>query len=90
MTPARGLRLIAVLIALAGAADPSWSRAMSVPRAIRISVIDRPTLDLPSEGGTRRVEALASAARLPRSVERGLRRRPPGAVRSIARSLSGE
>lgn len=64
MTRARALRLAAILIALAGAADPSWSRAMPVPRALRISVIDRPTLDLPWQGSTRRAEALASAARL--------------------------
>jgi hypothetical protein len=64
MTLPRGLRLIAVLIALAGAADPSWSRTVSVPRSLRIGVIDRPTFDLPAAGGTRRAEAFAAAARL--------------------------
>ena len=64
MTPARALRLVAVLIAIAGATDPSWTRAAATPQPVRISIIDRPTLDLPDANGTRRAQAIASAARL--------------------------
>ena len=64
MSLARTLRLVAVLIAIAGAADPSWTRVLAEPQPVRISIIDRPTLDLPDASETRRAQAVASAARL--------------------------
>jgi hypothetical protein len=64
MTLARALRLVAVLIAIGGVADPAWTRSQSIAQPLRISVLDRPTLDLPEAGGSRRTLALATAERL--------------------------
>jgi len=64
MIASRALRLMAVVIAIAGAIDPVWSRSVAVPRPLQISIIDRPTLALPDGAATRRERAFASAARL--------------------------
>ena len=64
MTLTRVLRLIAVAIAIGGVADPAWTRSRPVTQPVRLSVIDRPTLDLPGAIGTRRETALTSAEKL--------------------------
>ena len=64
MIARRALRLIAVVIAVAGAIDPVWTRSLAVPRPLHIGIVDRPTLVLPDGAQNRRERAIASAARL--------------------------
>jgi hypothetical protein len=64
VTLTRVLRLIAVAIAIGGVADPAWTRSRPVTQPVRLTVIDRPTLDLPGPSGTRREMALTSAETL--------------------------
>jgi hypothetical protein len=65
MTAARGLRAVAVLIAVLGAIDPVWTQMAPVEHPITIRVVDSPSLDLPVSGSaSRRIAALAAAERM--------------------------
>jgi hypothetical protein len=68
MTAALTLRLVAVAIAVAGIADPVWSVSRRAPRALAITVLDTPTLQLPDGAVNRRQRALDAADRIQAAV----------------------